>query len=68
MLLGNRKMKRPDLSGLFWTVLDDTGFDAGGAEGDRTPDLMTASHALSQLSYNPTNEDDYQKRSRGVNT
>jgi hypothetical protein len=21
----------------------------GGAEGDRTPDLMTASHALSQL-------------------
>ena len=23
----------------------------GGAEGDRTPDLMTASHALSQLSY-----------------
>jgi hypothetical protein len=29
-------------------------FDAiGGAEGDRTPDLMTASHALSQLSYGP---------------
>src|ERR1043165_4874682 len=25
-----------------------------GAEGDRTPDLMTASHALSQLSYGPT--------------
>ncbi len=25
----------------------------GGAEGDRTPDLMTASHALSQLSYDP---------------
>ena len=24
-----------------------------GAEGDRTPDLMTASHALSQLSYSP---------------
>ena len=24
-----------------------------GAEGDRTPDLMTASHALSQLSYGP---------------
>ena len=29
----------------------------GGAEGDRTPDLMTASHALSQLSYSPTGED-----------
>ena len=28
----------------------------GGAEGDRTPDLMTASHALSQLSYSPINE------------
>ncbi len=25
----------------------------GGDEGDRTPDLMTASHALSQLSYIP---------------
>ena len=24
-----------------------------GAEGDRTPDLVTASHALSQLSYSP---------------
>ncbi len=28
----------------------------GGAEGDRTPDLMAASHALSQLSYSPTKE------------
>jgi len=26
----------------------------GGAAGDRTPDLVTASHALSQLSYSPT--------------
>ena len=26
----------------------------GGAEGDRTPDLMSARHALSQLSYSPT--------------
>ena len=24
-----------------------------GAEGDRTPDLMVANHALSQLSYSP---------------
>jgi hypothetical protein len=30
-----------------------TGILFGGAEGDRTPDLMTASHALSQLSYGP---------------
>ena len=27
--------------------------DFGGAEGDRTPDLMNAIHALSQLSYGP---------------
>ena len=26
----------------------------GGAEGDRTPDLMNAIHALSHLSYSPT--------------
>jgi hypothetical protein len=25
----------------------------GGAEGNRTPDLMNAIHALSQLSYSP---------------
>ncbi len=29
------------------------GLVIGGAKGDRTPDLMTASHALSQLSYGP---------------
>ncbi len=27
----------------------------GGAEGSRTPDLLNAIQALSQLSYNPTN-------------
>ena len=27
---------------------------AGGAEGDRTPDLVIANDALSQLSYGPT--------------
>ena len=27
--------------------------DLGGVEGDRTPDLMNAIHALSQLSYDP---------------
>ena len=30
------------------------GWINGGAKGDRTLDLMTASHALSQLSYGPT--------------
>ena len=37
----------------------------GGAEGDRTPDLVNAIHALSQLSYSPAlikteNEDPHQ--------
>ena len=27
---------------------------SGGADGDRTHDLLTASQALSQLSYSPT--------------
>ena len=40
----------------------------GGAEGDRTPGLMTASHALSQLSYSPTERLDYQKDHVNVNT
>ena len=34
--------------------ITDAVFDlSGGAEGDRTPDLYTASVALSQLSYSP---------------
>ena len=31
-------------------------FKFGGAEGARTPGLMTASHALSQLSYSPVSD------------
>jgi hypothetical protein len=30
-------------------------FEGGGAEGNRTPDLKSASLALSQLSYGPGN-------------
>ncbi len=33
-----------------------------GAEGARTPDLMTASHALSQLSYSPKAITNYKLR------
>ncbi len=29
-------------------------YKGGGAEGDRTPDLMNAIHARSQLRYSPT--------------
>jgi hypothetical protein len=35
---------------------DRTRADDGGADGDRTHDLMNAIHALSQLSYSPTRE------------
>ena len=37
----------------FVTVASTVTSKESGAEGDRTPDLMTASHALSQLSYGP---------------
>ena len=32
----------------------------GGDEGDRTPDLMNAIHALSQLSYVPVDDFKFQ--------
>src|SRR5262245_51972513 len=35
------------------SILKYIGIFAGGAEGDRTPDLVNAIHALSQLSYGP---------------
>ncbi len=35
--------------------VDVTPFLFGGAEGDRTPDLMNAIHARSQLRHSPTN-------------
>ena len=38
----------------------------GGDEGDRTPDLLTASQALSQLSYAPVTGSYYRGSWRGV--
>ena len=38
----------------------------GGDEGDRTPDLLTASQALSQLSYAPVTWRYYRGRSSGM--
>ena len=32
---------------------EENDYPAGGAEGDRTPDLVIANDALSQLSYSP---------------
>jgi hypothetical protein len=61
-----RKLLAPLLTILFpvvkeqWLASPATFFRHGrirlrrsGAEGDRTPDLMVANHALSQLSYSP---------------
>jgi hypothetical protein len=45
-MLSNEKMKKP-LGVLIMVTL-------GGAEGIRTPDLLRAREALSQLSYSPT--------------
>ena len=39
--------------------------DIGGDEGDRTPDLMNAIHALSQLSYGPFIFDDLRSTRQG---
>lgn len=39
------------------TVRDDAFFEIGGAKEDRTPDLLNAIQALSQLSYNPIGKD-----------
>ena len=44
-------MRRVALSDLRETLREG---ENGGADRDRTDDLMTASHALSQLSYGPT--------------
>ena len=42
-------------------------FDShGGDEGNRTPDLLTASQALSQLSYAPVTRRYYRGRSSGM--
>ena len=38
----------------------------GGDEGDRTPDLLTASQALSQLSYAPVTESYYRGMFAGM--
>ena len=44
-----------------WPCMHD-----GGDEGDRTPDLLTASQALSQLSYAPVTRRYYRGRSSGM--
>ena len=43
-----------------------SGFCAGGAEGGRTPDLLIANEALSQLSYGPVNAPARAQRPKSV--
>ena len=45
---------------LRWSLIQCS----GGDEGDRTPDLLTASQALSQLSYAPVTECYYRGKSQ----
>ena len=47
---------------LRWSLIQCS----GGDEGDRTPDLLTASQALSQLSYAPVTGRYYRGRSSGM--
>ena len=51
--------KGPNLS---WSLIQCS----GGDEGDRTPDLLTASQALSQLGYAPVTTKYYRGSWRGV--
>jgi hypothetical protein len=49
-----KRQEKPQISA-NWQK--STGFGKiGGAEGDRTPDLVIANDALSQLSYGPVKE------------
>ena len=56
---GPMNLIKPKPVKAFRTLTGFFGLNSGGAEGDRTPDLMTASHALSQLSYSPRSLCDY---------
>lgn len=47
-------MKRPPIRAAFLEI--------GGDEGDRTPDLMNAIHALSQLSYVPASSAEFRMK------
>ena len=51
--LREKQKKSPCLQGLSSSDAGCHGMSNGGAEGVRTPDLMSARHALSQLSYSP---------------
>ena len=59
----HKKYRKPNLTiiiirlYLYNYCFSDTLKYKNGAEGDRTPDLMTASHTLSQLSYSPKKKD-----------
>ena len=51
---GVKAKEKPAWQRAFWTILDVLKKVNGGAKGIRTPDLLNAIQALSQLSYSPT--------------
>ena len=51
---GVKAKEKPAWQRAFWMILDVHKKDNGGAKGIRTPDLLNAIQALSQLSYSPT--------------
>ena len=51
---GRQKSNAKKGHSIEWPCIHD-----GGDEGDRTPDLLTASQALSQLSYAPVTRRNY---------
>jgi hypothetical protein len=53
VLPGPQNAKKPAILAGFWNFLDFVGINFGGAERDRTADLLVANEALSQLSYSP---------------
>src|SRR3712207_6003015 len=50
---GRRSLKNRGCAWVLKSPEDDGGWRGGGAEGNRTPDLLIANEALSQLSYSP---------------
>ena len=50
---GVKAKEKPAWQRAFWTIMDVLKKENGGAKGIRTPDLLNAIQALSQLSYSP---------------
>ena len=63
-LLAQRKRPEALLLQVFRPFECPFGLNSGGAKEDRTPDLVDANDALSQLSYGPTDAAAWRNRPR----